>query len=701
MKQTDNKRKQTCAGILFACIFLFLFSCVKQRIIYPEEQIRKEYRIAVVLPFSKGMEKRWHNSVDWALENLNTPLATRQQIKITAEWYDEDKYDMDELFTGLAQREDIHAIVGPLYSTNARTAARHCAATSKTLLPALASSELMMRTYTEKGFLWCLTENDISQCEVLLTRALQKGAKSVSLLTCDNIYGQTFFDWFAFQAKELNLDVHSTAVYNENNIREKMLPLLGEETDCLICISSGNPATEEMNEVRISYPDTHPFLFFSDGAFLMEPDNTYEGMEGIVQTHDPQSGFSIAYEIKFGEAPEYGNAHFYDAVLLAGLGILKADLSRNTDINSAIRQLVDGDGEEINNCSDEGVARLIATLVAGEKPHMTGASGKLRFDPSLYTNVIHSIYCHWIVYLGQHLILEYNTSDSNNRTAASVANWNWRVTRMQQFSDNSTYAYPQKKGLYAIIVAGSSGWENYRHQADTYAFYQLLKANGLDDRHILLVAEDDIARNPANPEFGTVRITNDGKNLYNGISIDYHPSELSWEEFERILTGTSSGMPVGIFAPDKEDNLLIYWAGHGVKEGPLWLDRTIPNEQVAGLFRKMAEEERFRKALFIIETCYSGRIGEACRNIPHLLCITAANTDETSKVKNYSYSLGTWLSNSFTDAILEEFAFRPDKDLYTIYSTIYNRTMGSHVSIYNAEHFDNLYTASTGEFLFF
>ena len=120
-------------------------------------------------------------------------------------------------------------------------------------------------------------------------------------------------------------------------------------------------------------------------------------------------------------------------------------------------------------------------------------------------------------------------------------------------------------------------------------------------------------------------------------------------------------MPVGMFAPDKEDNLLIYWAGHGVKEGPLWLDRTIPNEQVAGLFRKMAEEKRFRKALFIIETCYSGRIGEACRNIPHLLCITAANTDETSKVKNYSYSLGTWLSNSFTDAILEEFAFRPDK----------------------------------------
>lgn len=295
MKQTDNKRKQTCAGILFACTFLFLFSCVKQRIIYPEEQIRKEYRIAVVLPFSKGMEKRWHNSVDWALEKLNTPLATRQQIKITAEWYDEDKYDMDELFTGLAQREDIHAIVGPLYSTSARTAARHCAATGKTLLPALASSELMMRTYTEKGFLWCLTENDISQCEVLLTRALQKGAKSVSLLTCDNIYGQTFFDWFAFQAKELNLDVHSTAVYNENNIREKMLPLLGEETDCLICISSGNPATEEMNEVRISYPDPHPFLFFSDGAFLMEPDNTYEGMEGIVQTHDPQSGFSIAY----------------------------------------------------------------------------------------------------------------------------------------------------------------------------------------------------------------------------------------------------------------------------------------------------------------------------------------------------------------------------------------------------------------------
>lgn len=41
---------------------------------------------------------------------------------------------------------------------------------------------------------------------------------------------------------------------------------------------------------------------------------------------------------------------------------------------------------------------------------------------------------------------------------------------------------------------------------------------------------------------------------------------------------------------------------------------------------------------------------------PGLLCLTAANADETSKVNGYSYALHTWLSNSFTDALLDEFA---------------------------------------------
>lgn len=682
---------------LMATLSILAVSCTREELVSLEKQIRKEYRIAVVLPFGDGMESRWRKSVDWALETLNAPLIARSGIRVSAEWYDEEQHDATTLFTELAARKDIQAIIGPLYSTDAMTAAECCAATDKPLFPALASSELMMRTFAKKGFLWCLTENDISQCEVLLARALQKGAKSVSLLTCDNIYGQTFTDWFAFQAKELKLEVHSVEIYNEGNIREKMQPLLTADTDCLICISSGNDATRQMNELhRNRAAVSHPFLLFSDGAFLMQPDRTYEGMEGIVQIQDPQSGFHIAYETRYGEAPEYGSAHFYDAVLLAGLGILKADMAGSTDINATIRQIIGGEGEEINGCSDENVSRIVSQLLEGLSPHVTGASGKLRFDSKLYTNVLHSVYCHWQVYQGKHLVLEYNTSDDSNRTASSVANWNWRVTQMQEFSQVQQLRYPEKEGLHALIISTSSGWENYRHQADACAMYRLLRRNGVDDDHILFVAEDDIAFHANNPYPGQLRISEDGENVYQGVRVDYRTSEIGLNGLFDLLAGEKDErLSIG-----STDNLLVYWVGHGNPEGPEWLGETLAPSRIGTFFRQLAEMRCFRKSLFVMEACYAGKVGEACRDIPGLLGIMAANGNETSKVNSYSYLLRTWLSNSFTDALLEEFALRYDNSLYELYGNVYNKTMGSHVSVYNAECFDNLYTSGFREFLY-
>lgn len=60
---------------------------------------------------------------------------------------------MEELFSMLAKREDISAVIGPLYSRNAGIAAAECATTGKILIPATASSELLMRTFVGKGFL--------------------------------------------------------------------------------------------------------------------------------------------------------------------------------------------------------------------------------------------------------------------------------------------------------------------------------------------------------------------------------------------------------------------------------------------------------------------------------------------------------------------------------------------------------------------
>lgn len=48
---------------------------------------------------------------------------------------------------------------------------------------------------------------------------------------------------------------------------------------------------------------------------------------------------------------------------------------------------------------------------------------------------------------------------------------------------------------WAVLVAGSKGWSNYRHQADVCHAYQILHKNGIPDSNIIVMMYDDLARN--------------------------------------------------------------------------------------------------------------------------------------------------------------------------------------------------------------
>jgi glycosylphosphatidylinositol transamidase (GPIT) subunit GPI8 len=57
------------------------------------------------------------------------------------------------------------------------------------------------------------------------------------------------------------------------------------------------------------------------------------------------------------------------------------------------------------------------------------------------------------------------------------------------FGINSSWA-----ANWAVLVAGSSEWVNYRHQADVCHAYQILHKNGIPDSNIIVMMYDDLAR---------------------------------------------------------------------------------------------------------------------------------------------------------------------------------------------------------------
>eukprot|EP00252_Welwitschia_mirabilis_P013944 TRINITY_DN3089_c0_g1_i15.p1 TRINITY_DN3089_c0_g1~~TRINITY_DN3089_c0_g1_i15.p1 ORF type:complete len:129 (+),score=8.08 TRINITY_DN3089_c0_g1_i15:485-871(+) len=70
---------------------------------------------------------------------------------------------------------------------------------------------------------------------------------------------------------------------------------------------------------------------------------------------------------------------------------------------------------------------------------------------------------------------------------------------------------------WAVLLAGSSGFSNYRHQADVCHAYQLLKKGGLKDENIVVFMYDDIANNPANPRPGIIINNPKGEDVYAGV----------------------------------------------------------------------------------------------------------------------------------------------------------------------------------------
>jgi len=82
-------------------------------------------------------------------------------------------------------------------------------------------------------------------------------------------------------------------------------------------------------------------------------------------------------------------------------------------------------------------------------------------------------------------------------------------------------AFAAPSDHWAVIVAGSNGFWNYRHQADACHAYQIMKKNGIPEDQIILMAFDDIAHDPSNPFPGKIFNKPNGEDVYAGCKIDY------------------------------------------------------------------------------------------------------------------------------------------------------------------------------------
>ena len=688
--------------VLLLCISTLL-SCEKP----PMEDTTglKEVKIAVVLP-EKDREPIWNNALEWAAENIRKADIG---VKVVYEWVDEESADLTKVGTALSEREDIRSIIGCNVSANTQALAFALARKKQNIKPlfTFSTSQELPRIFGHRGFLWGLCETDISQSEIILSCLSNENPelKKVALLASDDIYGQTFVDWFAFQAVELNMEPVCIETYKKSDELEGCLErIIDSGADAVVCVPA---AAEDVVPVQ-NYIDDFIYnseswryiaLMFADKAYnksILNGENPVDFISGLAPASHPGSGFDVSYDALYGRVPFAGEAQVYDAVLITVLASIWAEKNDEEDLNKAIAVLLNGNATTQGGWTAGMISKYHKQIISGETPAISGATGTLDFNSEYYTTIRSTSYARWITYNGEMVIIDYYSRNSDGHSSSPVAAWEWKKQHMQDVGGNGyEIDYPELKDNYAVLVAASKGWKNYRHQADVLGMYHFLKGKGYDDDHIILIMADDIAYNEKNPLQGVVRREIGGDNLYKDLQIDYRLGDLTLEDLKQILTcNPSEAYPVTL-GSSENDNVLFFWSGHGTQQGWKWKEEEDLNADFA---RAMFSDMQFRKMFAIVETCYSGAVAQDCTGIPGLLLMTAANPYEPSKAATFDDELQVYLSNTFTASILSQFALNPRSSIYDLYLHAFDKTQGSHVMVYNADHYGNLRWSDISEF---
>lgn len=207
---------------------------------------------------------------------------------------------------------------------------------------------------------------------------------------------------------------------------------------------------------------------------------------------------------------------------------------------------------------------------------------------------------------------------------------------------------------WALVVAGSSGWYNYRHQADACHAYQILHKHGIPDENIVVMMYDDIAENVQNPTKGKIINQPNGPDVYHGVPKDYTGETVTPENFLNILQGkkdalkgTGSGK---VIESGPDDNVFVYFTDHGAPDIIAFPDDELHAEDLQKAILSMHENKQYKKMVFYVEACESGSMFNR-HKLPsnvNVFATTAANGEESSYACYYDRERNTYLGDVYS-----------------------------------------------------
>jgi legumain len=191
---------------------------------------------------------------------------------------------------------------------------------------------------------------------------------------------------------------------------------------------------------------------------------------------------------------------------------------------------------------------------------------------------------------------------------------------------------------WAVLLAGSRTYGNYRHQADTCHAYKLVNKFGIPDSNVIVMQYDDIAKDPENPFPGQVfnkptAVGTPGVDVYSGCKKDYTGAAVTPDMFVAVLTGDATktgGRPVLKSGPT--DRVFIFFTDHGGTGIIAFPDGSLMSSTVLiGAINQMFAQKMYSHLVFYMEACESGSMFEGLiKPSINVYVTTASNAVESS-----------------------------------------------------------------------
>ncbi len=663
-------------------------------------------------------------NVEWAKDNVNAAGGIGGR-PLAIDYYPITDGTLEDTAQKLAADEQYLAVIGPGTSEHLMKVADTFIRYRKPLVSFSSSAAEPLRAYGKKGIIWRTRQSDIAQTEVMIKHAKTTKATKIALISSIDTNGGTFFEWFGFLAREYGYsqeEIHIETLDSGTSCDAPVRATLAFSPD-IIFVAASNPSQQQCVLKTIGPPSAK--LVFADTGLdtkVLRGDPTrppplVEGFGGSVS-----HAFASGYRARFGKAPPPVAASEYDTVLLLAYGLSASEGQGGNQLIAALQSVVSGqDAEEYGWTSDE-LTMAISAISAGRRPRLLGASAPLVFEPTLQMDLRSALFAHWVMGTdGPVPDATYSTDDKSFLTSQGIL-VNPGSSSQSMTIDSSAYVPTlAKSDTWALIVVFSSGYSNYRHQADALAQYQLLRKNGVPDDHIILIMNDGIARATQNPQPGVIVNTPGGENLYRDLKIDYDIN-VSGQDIVDIISGKSSASLPAVISTQKGSNLFVYLVGHGGKQG-ISIGGTTATDGIKGTSAfspsmlkqalcTLRTEDRLRRALVLVESCYAGVFGDARYGGLEGLCgspptapllgvslMTAASNTEVSYAADYDSSTKTWVNDAFSRRFLDLVTANPATDVISLYGQIYLGVSGSHASFFNASNAGALRAVQVREFL--